>query len=247
MEFTRVQLDTVDSTNTYAKLHANEFSKDTITCITAEEQTAGRGRLGRKWSSPRGVNLYISLFFCLQAKLKNLACLGHLGIHSLIHVLSAKNIASLIKWPNDVLLNGKKLAGVLCELSTVGSIVEVVLGIGLNVNMPTNLLEKIDQPATSLLAESGHQWDREELLAHFQRQFVKDLGLFKKEGFAPFAPTFNERLAFKGKQVRVLEGTQEWTGICRSVTTDGELHLELSENRFHNCSSGILSYTPFGK
>lgn len=241
----RIRLDQIDSTNTYAKKHALEFKKEGITCITAEEQTAGRGRFERVWVSPKGVNLYVSFFFLLPLDFKNFSCLGHLAIHSLAQVLIQEGLEPKIKWPNDLLLTGKKLSGVLCELSTRGNSVEVILGIGINVNMATDALDTIDQPATSLLAETGHIWDKEHLLKALQGQLVHDLSLFKEAGFRPFHPFFNTRLAYRGKKVKVLEGEKEWIGICDSITLDGKLKIELENGEYYDFAAGIL--TPLGK
>ncbi len=122
-----IRLDLIDSTNTYAKEHAASFPKDRITCVTAEEQSAGRGRYKRKWVSPRGVNIYATFYFRLPAKTIHLGCLGHVIALSLAACLIQKGFKPKIKWPNDLLVSGKKISGVLCETQFVKDSVDVFL------------------------------------------------------------------------------------------------------------------------
>jgi BirA family biotin operon repressor/biotin-[acetyl-CoA-carboxylase] ligase len=185
-----VRLDIVDSTNTYAKIHAAEFPAGEITCITAEEQTAGRGRYQRKWISPPGVNIYATFFFKLPKQIPDLTHLAQLMTFSFAQVLIQAGLHPKIKWPNDILLNGKKVSGVLCETEFGAQEVDIFLGIGINVNWET--LSPIDQPATSLLLETGKKWDRDALLNKLQKRFEGDLGKFKKGGFAPFQSEFEK-------------------------------------------------------
>ena len=241
MQFVRIQLETIDSTNTYAKQHADTFDPGKITCITTEEQTAGRGRFNKIWQSPKEVNLYVTFFFHLPLGTKHLPCLAHIGIHSLAQTLIEAKLSPKIKWPNDILLSGKKLAGVLCEITTTQKSVEVVLGIGLNVNMRQEQLDEIDQIATSLLVETKRIWDKERLLAGLQKHLASDLERFKKWGFEPFQPFFNDHLAYKGETIRVKEGNQQWSGLCEMITPNGELRLRLSENKYHDCLSGEVA------
>src|SRR4051812_3291883 len=109
-----IHLDQIDSTNTYAKQHAQDFAPDKITCITAEEQTAGRGRFQRKWISPRGVNLYTTFYFRLPLSTLHLTSLCQVAAFSVSSLLLQSDLHPKIKWPNDVLLSGKKISGVLC-------------------------------------------------------------------------------------------------------------------------------------
>jgi BirA family biotin operon repressor/biotin-[acetyl-CoA-carboxylase] ligase len=236
-----IHLQTIDSTQMYAKAHAANFPKHQITCVIAEEQTAGRGRFQRAWVSPKGINLYATFFFRLPAHAKDLVSLAQIMACSLANVLLKEGLAPKIKWPNDVQLSGKKLSGILCETAFHGDEVEIFLGIGINVNMLADLLEKIDQPATSLLAETGRQWDRAALLKKVQKQFDKDLELFKKEGFFPFHNFCENLLAHKGKEIRCFDGKMEWVGICHSLTPDGQLNVLLHDNSIHKIVSGEVN------
>lgn len=167
-------LDVIDSTHLYAKNNAPTFHPKEITCISAEEQTAGRGQFQRKWISPRGVNLYISFYFQIPRNAAYVTTLASLMIKSIQKVLEGENIATTMKWPNDLLLNGKKIAGALGETEFHENTIEVILSFGLNVNMETKDFAHIDQPVTSLAHETGKIWDKKKLLKKIQEQFVID-------------------------------------------------------------------------
>lgn len=233
-----IHLDKVDSTQAYAKEHASEFPGNQITCVTAEEQTAGRGRYQRKWISPRSVNIYATFYFRLPRETLHLVSLAQVMAYSLSMVLLREGLHPKIKWPNDIQLSGKKLSGVLCETVFQKEEVEILLGIGINVNMESTPL--IDQPATSLKIETGRKWDRAALLKHLQKQFVIDLEKFKKEGFTPFHSQFENLLAYKGETVRVYDGKKIWMGVCHSLTSDGQLNLYMPDKTIHTVISGDI-------
>jgi BirA family biotin operon repressor/biotin-[acetyl-CoA-carboxylase] ligase len=235
-----IHLDSVDSTNTYAKVHAYSFPLDQITCVWAEEQTAGRGRYQRKWVSPRGVNIYATFCFRLPTRALHLSSLAQVLAYSLASVLLDEGLHPKIKWPNDVQLGGKKLSGVLCETAFHSTYVDIFLGIGINVNLDVAGAAQIDQPATSLLLATGKTWDKNLFLKKVQRQFASDLELFKKEGFAPFHSPFEDLLAYKGQTIRVFDGKKAWVGICHSLTQEGHLNLYLPDKTIHTILSGDI-------
>jgi len=227
MEMVEINLTTIDSTNEYAKKNYLSFASDKITCIVAEEQTAGRGRWHKKWSSPKGVNIYATFCFQLPLSTPQLTTLAEVMAASLASVLIQEGLKPKVKWPNDIQLNDKKIAGILCETIFEKSYISIVLGIGINVNMEIEELSQIDQPASSLKIETQRLWDRKTLLYKLQLQFSKDLELFKKEGFAPFRPQLEKILAYKGETICCVEGEKEWIGICHSLSLDGGLNLLL--------------------
>jgi len=171
-----LHFDSIDSTNTYAKQHAKEFDHEFV-CITADEQTAGRGQFQRKWVSPKGVNIYATFYFRLPRDVKDLTRLAQLLAGSIEKVLLSEGLCPVMKWPNDILLNGKKVCGVLCEVEFVETEVLVFLGMGVNVNMEN--FGEVDQPATSLKVETGREWDRRDLLKKIQNQFMQDLEVWR--------------------------------------------------------------------
>ncbi|MBF8263042.1 MAG: hypothetical protein HW387_707 [Parachlamydiales bacterium] len=240
MEIVDIHLEKIDSTNNYAKAHLNEFNSSKLTCITAEEQSAGRGRHQRFWHSPKNLNIYATFCFQLPIHTLHLISLGQVMAVSLAMVLLKEGLHPQIKWPNDIQLGGKKMAGTLAETQFHRDTVDIILGVGINVNMPENLLTKIDQPATSLLAVTGHPWDRANLLKKLQKQFLADLLKFKKEGFTPFHSQFENLLAYKGQTIHCFDGHKEWVGICHSITSDGQLNLYLPNKEIHTLLTGDI-------
>lgn len=231
-KFTNIYLDTIDSTQAYAKAHAASFAPDAITCICAEEQTQGRGRFQRTWISPPGVNLYVTFCFTLPAR--DISSLAQVMAHTVATVL--KQLHPQIKWPNDVLIKNKKVSGALCETVFEKDKVHCFLGLGVNVNMAAEDLARIDQPATSLLVETGRTWDRKALLKQIQEEWGKNLTLFEKAGFAPFHDAIEKILAYKGQEIRSLGG------ICHSLTPDGRLNVYHPETKtMETLSSGDLN------
>jgi len=235
-----IHLDSIDSTNTYAKQHCGTFPADQITCITAEEQTAGRGRYQRKWFSPRGGNIYATFCFRLPTNALHLTSLSQVMAYSFASVLISEGFHPKIKWPNDIQLSGKKVSGILSETAFRSNHVDIFLGIGINVNLDAERALQIDQPATSLFIETGKNWDSKALLEKLQRQFAADLGKFKKEGFTPFHSPFENLLAFKGQTIRCFDGKKVWVGVCHSLTNDGQLNLYLPDRSIHTVTSGEI-------
>jgi BirA family biotin operon repressor/biotin-[acetyl-CoA-carboxylase] ligase len=235
-----IHFDTIDSTNTWTKKNASTLDPNQLTCVTALEQTAGRGRFNRKWISPKDQNIYATLYFCMPHSCPYLINLGQILSLSSITVLKKKGFHPQIKWPNDILLEGKKVAGILCETLPFEDRVGIVLGIGINVNMQQDLLDMIDQPATSLAQLSGQTWALEQILEPVLRQFIIDLEILQSEGFKPFRPTYEELLAFKGKSISCNDGLGTLKGICHSINADGRLNLLFPDGHIKTLSAGEL-------
>ena len=240
MQYIEHNLESVDSTNNWARQHLDSFPGDAFVCITAEEQTAGRGRFQRTWVSPAGVNLYMTFAFKMDKNALHLNSIGQVIALTIAGMLIHEGLQPKIKWPNDVLLNGRKVAGVLVETVLHRDYTDVIAGIGLNVNMPPKDLANIDQPATSLLVETGELWNRFFVRKQLQDRFVVDFLLFKKEGFTPFHHPFENLLAYKGQTIRCFDGQKEWTGICHSITNDGRLNLSMPNGEIHVVSAGDI-------
>jgi BirA family biotin operon repressor/biotin-[acetyl-CoA-carboxylase] ligase len=224
-----IHLDSTDSTNNWAKRHAHTLDPVQITCITALEQTAGRGRFQRRWISPKGENIYATLYFTLPKESSYLINLAQLLSLSCATVLESKGFHPQIKWPNDLLLSGKKIAGILCECLPHEKDLGIVLGIGINVNMTEKTLNTIDQPATSLLQLSGHVWTSEEILDPLLHLFLENLDQLQQQGFGPFVDPYNARLAFKNEEIscHLTHLPQEIPLRGRSLGVDREGRLEL--------------------
>ncbi len=235
-----IHFDTINSTNTWTKKNAATLDPNQLTCVTALEQTAGRGRFFRKWLSPKGQNIYATLYFCLPHECPYIINLGQILSLSSIAVLKKKGFSPQIKWPNDVLLDSKKVAGILCETVFFEDRIGVILGIGINVNMSQELLKTIDQPATSLAQLSGQIWTLEQILEPVLKQFLKDLGILLIKGFEPFRPDYEKLLAYKGEMIACNDGLKMIKGICHSINSDGRLNLVLPDGQVITLSAGEL-------
>jgi len=235
-----IHLDKTASTHAHAKAHAATFPTNQITCITAEEQTAGKGRYQRPWHSPRGVNIYASFVFSLSLKTSPIETLAQILAFTLAQILQQEKLTPTLKWPNDIRLNNRKVAGTLCETIFQKDHILVIASIGINVNMEEKELSHIDQPATSLKLIAHRTWDRPALLHSLQRQFQQNLTLFQQKGFTPFHNPMEEILAYKGKSIRCTEGNKTWEGICHSLTPDGRLNLLLPNQTLHPLTSGDI-------
>ncbi|MBJ7448981.1 MAG: biotin--[acetyl-CoA-carboxylase] ligase [Parachlamydiales bacterium] len=167
-----IHFESIDSTNNWAKLNLESCPEDCLTVITADYQTAGRGRYSKQWISQEKQNLLATYVFYLDKSTVDIVPLIQILAKATVAYLKTLNINAQIKWPNDVLVEQKKIAGILCETVQMTNKTAIIEGIGLNVNMPQDILSTIDQPATSLFSETDmtHSIDlvKEKLSKHFQ-------------------------------------------------------------------------------
>ncbi len=240
MKIDFIQLDTVSSTSTWAKENSTKLNLSHLTCITAKEQTAGRGRQDRKWLSPSGANLYTTFYFTVPENAPYLANLGQIMALACAELLLDLNVPTQIKWPNDLLVNKKKIGGVLTETFPVKDRIAASIGLGLNINMPEELLRTIDKPATSLHLILHKQIDPLSLLDPLLTLFTSHLVLLQSEGFAPFQKRFLDLLAYHGEQITVHLPNQTVHGICFGITTDGRLQLLLPSGEMGILSAGEI-------
>lgn len=237
--FKRIHFKSIDSTNTWAKKNTSEWIENGFTVVTAKEQTAGRGRFNRVWVSPPYENIYASFCFWIDAERTDIGHIPQLLALSFAQVLPKEKFAPQIKWPNDILLSKKKVGGILCETILENNKRGVVCGIGVNVNMPCEILEQIDRPATSLLQESGEKENVMEILMNLQRKFFDNLQVFLKEGFAPFFADYQQLLYHKhGDRVSFHNNQAVVEGYFDSVHSDGSVSLLLLEGQRETFFSG---------
>jgi BirA family transcriptional regulator, biotin operon repressor / biotin---[acetyl-CoA-carboxylase] ligase len=215
----------VDSTNTRAAELAEQGAPHgTIVC--ADEQTRGRGRLGRTWASPPGVNLYISLLLrppLPPAQAPQLTAVTAVALAEAVE--GAAGGRAGLKWPNDLFLGGKKAAGILAEMSTdLDRIRHVVIGVGLNVNGgPASFTEEIREGATSLLIETERTYARVAILARFLDAFSESYSAFLRDGLGRLLPGWERRDILKGKRVRLRIRDEEVPGTADGMDAEGAL------------------------
>lgn len=223
--FDYIHFATIDSTSSWAKRNTALLNQNCITLITANQQTKGYGRLKRSWISPPG-NIYATLFFTLPLDYPYLLNLGQILALACTHILENKGFHPQLKWPNDLLLENKKVAGILVEVLHAEKL-GVVLGMGLNVNTDERFLAKIDQSATSLMHSSRKAWVLGSILNPILYTFYNYLRLLSSSGFTHFQPIYQKLLAFQGQEICCQMGNQKMRGICHSVNSNGTLNLQL--------------------
>jgi BirA family biotin operon repressor/biotin-[acetyl-CoA-carboxylase] ligase len=214
------------------------------TVVISDAQTAGKGRLGRVWISPAGVNLYCSVV--LRPPITPVAAcqLTFLSVVAVARAIEkCTKLSPQIKWPNDILISGKKVAGLLNEMNAETEKVNfVVLGIGVNLNLRLSQLgEGLRHPATSLLEEGGVEVDR----AGFTRTLLTELDelydKFLSEGEGPVRAEWLERSAIGGRSVRVSCGAREFTGVVQGVDSFGALLVLLADGTLETVLSGDVT------
>ena len=224
----RIHFPSIDSTNMWAKQQVGQWAADGITLITAAEQTAGRGRFKRSWESPPDVNIYATFCFWMNAQRTDSGQIPQVLALATAQTLEQLEFTPALKWPNDILLNRKKVGGILCETLLEQEQRGIVCGIGLNVNMPADVLNRIDRPATSLFVEKQQLFDPAVVLELLQARFVVDLNQFLKEGITPFFPRFQHYLAFKKEQaIRFHDNQTQVEAQFEEVRSDGSVVLRL--------------------
>jgi BirA family biotin operon repressor/biotin-[acetyl-CoA-carboxylase] ligase len=209
------------STNDVAKQKARQGAKEG-TVIVAEEQTAGRGRIKRRWLSPRGSIALSMILYPPLAYLPSLIMVASLAVARSIEQVT--NLKAKIKWPNDVLVNDKKICGILVESDVRGNKVDyAVIGIGLNVNLKLSEFPQIAPMATSLSRELGREVSRREVIRSLLAEAEK-LYLALAAGDSVFKE-WRDNLVTLGQKVRVSSGAVTYRGIAESVAPDGSLLL----------------------
>lgn len=241
MEVERRHFEIVDSTNTWAKRHAHELPHDKITLITADFQTAGRGRFKRHWESPPKKNILATFCFFIEKHRQDIGNIPQVLALSAAKTLESLHFTSQLKWPNDVLLSEKKVAGILAETTSLNSSLCMAVGIGLNVNMSKEEVEKIDRPATSLMIEKGRPFAVEEVLNALQKTFHEDLTLFLDAGFHPFLETYRDHLLQDmSKAIRFHDNETIWAGTFHAINEDGSLALKLADGKIKTFVAGEI-------
>ena len=219
----------VGSTN--AEIRARAPARQHAVALLAEQQTAGRGRRGRQWYSPFGRNIYLSLGWRFETGIGELSALPLLVALAAGRALAAVGLSGhAIKWPNDLLLDGRKLGGCLVEVQgdAAGPCL-AVLGVGLNVRMPaeTDGTDVIDQPWTDL-ASHLPRVSRNHMVAELLSALLDHVSRFQRQGFEPFLEDWSQWDVFAGREIDVEHPSGGIRGRARGVTVRGGLVVETS-------------------
>jgi BirA family biotin operon repressor/biotin-[acetyl-CoA-carboxylase] ligase len=235
--------ESTDSTNQRAQEIAERDGEDG-TVFIAEEQTSGKGRLGRQWTSPPGVNLYASLLLRPVISPLDAPKLTFVAALAVVEaVASLTGLQATVKWPNDVLLNGRKLAGVLSEMRAESDRVHyVILGVGVNLNMSREQFPSdLRYPATSLRIETGQPVSRSGFVRQFLERFEEHYFRFLQEGFDVIRPDWDRLCDLVGRRVRVDMETESLSGEAIGLDEDGSLLVRSDDGRMQNIYAGDVS------
>ncbi len=227
-----VFFESTGSTNPDAKRFAEEGAPHGTT-VVADRQTAGRGRRGRSWESPAGRSIYFTSIVrpaFVPDKASMITLVMALSVAEAIQEVTG--LPTGIKWPNDIVVNGKKVVGILTEMSMTPEMNEIqflVAGVGVNVNQESleEFPEELRGTATSLKIESGRQFNRAALLAEILARFEESYETFERTvDLSGLRARYESRLVGRNAVVRVLDPAGEYTGISRGITETGELIVE---------------------
>lgn len=221
-------VESIDSTNNY--LNRNTKSLIPHICI-AEHQTSGRGRFSREWYSPFGKNIYFSMQHSLKQDISQLG-----GLSLAIGIMVCKVIEGvcklpnrlMLKWPNDITYNGKKVAGVLIEVrAEINGNCSVVIGIGINVNMPITSQVNFQQDWTSLIQITGTSQDRNNICAALIDKLALGIEQYLFSGFKNYMPEWKKRDSLFGKLIQIQDGNKIFKGVASGVDLQGHLLINL--------------------
>ena len=222
-----VFFSTCDSTNTRLQELANAGAKEG-TVVFSEEQTAGQGRNGRNWNSPKGEGIFLSMLLRPEFKPRYASMITLVTALAVCSALEKNGVEHLfIKWPNDIVASGKKLCGILTKMSTDADAIQyIIVGLGINVNQK-NFHPEIAEIATSLYLETNEEKSQVNIIADFLSAFetyyeqfrrTKDLSLLKEE--------YNQKLVHRNSMVRIIEEGREKTVKALEINEKGELLVE---------------------
>ncbi len=233
--------DSIDSTNTKAKELA-EAGHPSGTLVVADQQTLGRGRRGRSWESPAGTGIFMTLMLKPDINPNNASMLTLVAAMATARAITeVTGEAAQIKWPNDIVMNGKKVVGILTEMSAQFDYINhIVVGIGINVHNE-KFPEEIAKTASSLLLECGHRIHRVSLIEAFLEEFERLYAVYlETEDMSGLQKEYDSLLVNRGRQVRVLDPKEPFEGKAMGITKKGELIVDTWESR-KLVSSGEVS------
>lgn len=215
--------DQVESTQDLAR---TRLAGARLPCaIFAEEQTAGRGQRGRVWHSPRAAAIYCTLIWPSTrglAEFSGLSLVVGLAVHA---ALAHAGLEARLKWPNDVLIASRKIAGILVEIGADDRGSWALIGIGLNYAMPPESFSQIDQPWVDLATLTADAPSRSEVAGLLLRALQSRLEAFERHGFAPFVDDWNAADALAGRQVWLIEGERRTRAQALGIDTQGRMRV----------------------
>lgn len=236
--------DEVESTQTVAHGLVQEGAQEG-TLVLAEQQNAGRGRMGRKWHSPKGKGIWMSLILKPGIPLQMTPQLTLLFAVALCRTIRGYlDLEAGIKWPNDLLIRGRKVSGILLESNAEDErLLHVIAGVGISVNLePQDYPEELKDIATSLAIEAGHPIDREALLCRFLRDLEQLYALYREQGFAPIRTLWEAQSVSLHRPIRVQTAQGAVEGTAESIDDSGALLIRLQDGSLQKLYSGVVEF-----
>jgi BirA family biotin operon repressor/biotin-[acetyl-CoA-carboxylase] ligase len=241
--------DTISSTQLYAREQYSYLKPGEWTLFTAKGQTRGIATKDKSWNSPHGLNLYATYSFLIEEKdSAKMLYMPHVTCLQVAKLLESQGINPSIKWVNDVLINQKKVCGILAE-SFSNSVkhdginyTAVLIGIGININSDVNQVSQISQPATSIKIETQKEHNIEKLTNILSDLLMSGINTLLTQGFVELQSEINKRLEKFGNMPVILEKSlwKYTVGYIHEVGNDGQLILHKGGNLFENCYSGSI-------
>ena len=233
--------DSISSTNIRAKEIALEEPEGSV--IISEEQTGGIGRLGRSWISPKKKGIWLSVILKPEVEPMNVSKIALVGAAAVNKALKEMGINSGIKWPNDIVVDGKKVCGILTEMSCELNMINyVVMGIGINVNLDkVDIPEELQHKATSLKIATKEEINRRTLLASILNHFEELYNGFKSGDIFSTIEICRENSVLLGEEVRIIKGKEIRIGKALDINSEGELVVQFEDNVVENIFSGEVS------
>lgn len=232
-----VLLEEVGSTNDWARANLVHLSSD-ITLVRALRQTGGRGVSGG-WFSPPNVGIYSSyVTFLLREGEARL--ITSMAITSILQMLDELELSPQVKWPNDIILNHKKMGGVLSEVVRCAQKTASIIGIGLNINTLESDIDKIDQPATSLYMETGCMYSVTEISNRLTHYIMANCHRLVQDGVSPFHAFLHNRWLYLGEEIETRTSNRSVFGKMVGVSLDGALQLQLATTEVISIYSGKI-------
>ena len=231
----------IDSTNDYLKRGFRDFPDKMM--VLSEEQKKGRGRLGREWYSPKGAGLFCSILLKPEITMQESFKITGIAAAAVAEAIAeATELPAKIKWPNDIVVNGKKVCGILTEVSgEMDGINYIIVGIGINVNTP-GFSQELKDRATSLYLEKGEKVFRKDLFITLAKKFFKFYDEFvDNKSLEEVLNLLKSRSAILGKEIIVIRGEEKKQGTALSITEEGFLKVRYNTGEEEVLSSGEIS------
>ena len=232
----------MDSTNAFLKQHCSSLPDYSV--IWADDQTDGRGRFTRIWNSQPGLDMTFSILLPLTSlEPKRRQNITQIAALSVAQMLEGYGLKPSVKWPNDVLIQGKKISGILCEVAETEERICGILGIGINVNNTENFLTGLDIPATSLRCELHHKVVRQDLLKKLLEIIINCFNVLCQSGFTQNRQEIRKRLAFVNEQIVFTDVKQDsYSGRILDLNDDGTLLFKCEKRGTISLNSGEIAF-----